>query len=213
MSKIFPLTLAIVIIAAILFVVDDGENFAEGINSDDMKINMGKVSSAELSGEEDALMKGMGVNRYFAFDIDYSDIDIDQFHFRVDYYQFGEKQPLTLGINTHVEDDTGQGRLLFSQVVIPGQEQEIWNLSFQGSSIKNMVTIPKTDSSMSWKGLERADFLIGKELVLAVVAINSDARTIEGISNDVFSDDQFIRDKALEKLHRNGHVYLLVIGN
>lgn len=135
------------------------------------------IRAAQLSDSETELLRSVGVERYFVFDIDVAQIDFEKLEYRVDHYEKGE----LVGAVSHgavggILSEQQQQRLIWSQIKTGNEHEEAWIIAFAGARGTQKVTLNEEISGMSWGQNEEVNSVsAGEEVMLAAIVATKDS--------------------------------------
>lgn len=140
------------------------------------------IQAAALTENEKSLLTAVGVERYFAFDIDLDQIDFDQLEYRVDYYENGTHvEPVTHGqMGGFLE--AGVQRLIWSQINTGINQEQVWSIAFGGGRMTQQVSFSPELNAWSWSQAERIDTVIVDEPVMLAALVGSSTGSMRGPS-------------------------------
>ena len=133
------------------------------------------IKEPQLTDNEKELLRLVGVERYFVFDINLSQINFERLEFRVDRYHQGKlKDTISYGSIKMKEAGQGQQRLIWSQIKRDNLHEELSRISFMGYSLTNELAL--SDEFMGLSSAQRKiieTVNIGEDIMLAaIVGIN-----------------------------------------
>jgi len=128
------------------------------------------IKVVNLTESEKELISAIGVERYFAFDIDLSYINFEQLEYRVDYFENGKfVKTLSHGATGDLLEKKKQ-RLIWSQIKTGRNQDELWMITFNGSRMTQQVAISENIRGMGWSQNESINTVNpGEEVRLAAI--------------------------------------------
>lgn len=169
----------------------------------------GMIKKADLTNKEEQIIRTFPVDKYFAYDIDLKNSNINLVEYWIDYYEKGKfKNRIFGGENSVDKDKKDFNMILFAtQKILAKETDEIWSCAYfssnGGGSGSSVVTKPKATKASIWASCETNEIKVDKLINLAVIVEGDQVTT--GISNKVFTDNK----SALEELLKNDNVYIL----
>lgn len=165
------------------------------------------IKATQLTENEKELLRSVGVERYFVFDVDLSHIVFQRLEYRVDYYEKGKfVKHLIHGATSGLSAKKGIQRLIWSQIKTGSNHDEIWMIGFDGSRMTQKVTLSKRIRGMSWSQNEMISTVnLGEEVMLAAI-VGTDSGNIQG-SGIIFDKDE----GGIKALEYYDVVYLLTV--
>lgn len=129
------------------------------------------IKVAQLTESEKKLLNSVGVGRYFVFDLDPKEMNIQRLEYRVDYYEKGKLVEHLIDSSTSVDSlEKGKQRLVWSQIETGSNKDEVWTINFTDSRITQKVTFPEQIRGMSWSQNELVSTVNpGEEVMLAAI--------------------------------------------
>lgn len=166
----------------------------------------GKIEAAELTDNEEGLLKSVGVGNYFVFDCAFKDTNNKWLEYRVDSYENGQLKQKGFGGKLLVDNlGTKSGRLVFS-ISSAGSGAEKWVFSYSNgrNSTSASSTHKEVQANMAstMAGIKEINFKAGQIVPLVVIAKDKDG--LSGLSENVLQSED-----AMKKALKNDYVYVL----
>jgi len=122
------------------------------------------IEVANLTESEKELIRAVGVEKYFAFDIDISNIDFKQLEYSVNYYEDG-RLTRTLSNRIAPEDflKKEKQRLIWSHIRTGKNQDQLWMIAFAGSRVTQQVSFSKNIRGISWGKTELIELVQEKK--------------------------------------------------
>lgn len=170
--------------------------------------NDGMIVNSKLTDRELQLMRGTGAERFFIFDVNLTNKDINGVECWVDYFEKGEFKNKLVGVGTNViniNDNTGT--IMFSvQNNLVNETEEKLIISYtskSGASTGSALVIkPKMIVSTDWVVNERNQIAKDKIINLAVI---EKANNAIDTSHEIFKDT----NSSIEKISKQNSIYIL----
>lgn len=165
------------------------------------------IKTSSLSESEKELIRSVGVDKYFAFDIDIYNAEFKELEYRVDYYEKGEFiKVLSNGIDPRDLLKENKQRLIWSQIKTGKNQDELWTIYFSGSRITQQIAIPENIKGMSWGKNEYSNTINSEEEVILAVIVGTESGSIRG-SGVIFNKE----DGGIDSLKHYDVAYVLTL--
>lgn len=161
----------------------------------------GTIVKANLTDKEQQLIRGLGADKQFVFDVNLQNKDINWIECWIDYYENGKFKNKILGSGTQINfENEPSGMLIFStQNGSSKREEEKWILSYSskgGAGTGSMViTKPKIYTSSSFSAREEGEIIIGEPVNLAFIV---EGDNVSSMPIDIFSKSSISSEKLAQ---------------
>lgn len=135
---------------------------------------------AQLTENEQQLVTAVGVERFFAFDINLDQIHFDQLEYKVDYYEYGEhRETVTHGaMGSFLEG--GTQRLIWSQTNTGTNQEQLWHVAFGGGRMTQQIELPEELTAWSWSQVEKVDTVELDQPVMLAALVGTSTGSMRG---------------------------------
>ena len=138
------------------------------------------IKAVHFTEKEKELLSSVGVERYFAFDIDLSQVPIERFDVRVDHYESGKLIETSRVGLIGVMTDQKQRKLIWSQVNA-NNSKEVWMISVDMAKYRRIVTLSDKNMAMSWDQVEVIHTVkSGEDVILAAIVGTTKGHFVTG---------------------------------
>lgn len=171
----------------------------------------GYIASAELTSQEETLLKAVTGSKYLVYDIDITDDEIGWIEYWIEFYRNGSAEKRILGAGSRIDQPREEPqRLLITFSFDSDEQEETWNVALiHGDSMTRSNTsteMPvRSPYSMTWEQADHQDIFFEDEIALAAIVAEDGSSSGVGISSSNLEDDDGL-DRIIET---NQYVYLI----
>ncbi len=171
----------------------------------------GYIASAELTSQEETLLKAVTGSSYLVFDIDITGDEIGWIEYWIEFYRNGTAEKRILGAGSRIDQPLEEPqRLLITFSFDSEGQEETWNVALiHGDSMTRSNTsteMPfRSPYSMTWGQAEHLDIYFEDEIVLAAIVAEDGSSSGVGISSGSLEDQEGLA----RIIETNQYVYLI----
>ncbi|MBE6068492.1 MAG: hypothetical protein E7211_12490 [Clostridium lundense] len=208
------LSLAVILMFTLYF-QGCNSNHTDKENKTDIIKSSGEIVETKLTDNEKQLVQGLEIDKYFIFDVNITDKNINSLEVWADYYEKGKLNNKVFGMGTDINQPKEKNsRIIISnQKFKPDKPEEKWTVSIysNGSGGKGSVIVNRNEEAKSWgwSSIVKESIVTDKEIVLAIIAGNQE-NNMRTFSVDNFNNsDEKMKNETIKEILKNDYVYII----